>query len=38
VVTEVAVLQLLALELAAVLGTDVDAGVLTRVDTKVADR
>ncbi|MBD3779987.1 MAG: sugar isomerase [Micrococcales bacterium] len=35
VVTEVAVLQLLALELGSVLGTDVDAGVLTRVDTKV---
>lgn len=34
-VTEVAVLQLLALELGDALGTDVDAGVLARVDTKV---
>lgn len=35
VVTEIAVMQLLALRLGEVLGTDVDAGVLARVDTKV---
>lgn len=35
VVTEVAALQLLALDLGSALGSDVDAGVLTRVDTKV---
>jgi len=36
VVTEVAVLQMLALDLGSALGSDVDAGALTRVDTKVA--
>lgn len=35
VVTEVAVLQLLALHLGDALGTDVDAGTLARVDTKI---
>lgn len=37
VVTEVAVLQLLALDLADALGTDVDAGTLARVDTKLPE-
>jgi glucosamine--fructose-6-phosphate aminotransferase (isomerizing) len=37
VVTEVAVLQLLALALGETLGTDVDAGTLARVDTKLPE-